>query len=34
MSTAKSFWKCNSMEGVELENAGGDGTAGSHWERS
>jgi leishmanolysin len=31
---ARQYYGCNSLQGVELENAGGSGTAGAHWERS
>ena len=27
------YFGCDSLEGVELENQGGPGTAGSHWEK-
>ena len=29
---AKRYFNCNSIEGIELEDQGGSGTAGSHWE--
>ena len=32
LGVAKKYYNCNSIEGVELENEGGTGTAGSHWE--
>jgi len=34
LNFAKHYFGCNSMSGVALENSGGSGTAGSHWERS
>ena len=30
---AKSYFKCPSITGVPLENNGGEGSAGSHWEK-
>jgi len=33
-SVGRSYFACHNLDGVGLENAGGDGTAGSHWERS
>ena len=32
MEVAKKYFNCPTMEGVELENQGGSGTADSHWE--
>ena len=32
INVAKQYFNCNDIIGVELENSGGDGTAGSHWE--
>ena len=32
LEVAKKYFACDSIEGVELENLGGEGTAGSHWE--
>ena len=32
LSVAKKYFNCDSLTGVELENQGGEGTAGSHWE--
>lgn len=32
LQVARNYYGCNNMTGVELENQGGDGTAGSHWE--
>ena len=32
LEVAKKYFNCNDIEGVELENYGGDGTTGSHWE--
>ena len=32
VNTAKKYFNCDNVIGVELENYGGDGTAGSHWE--
>ena len=32
MQVAKKYFNCDSLKGVELENQGGSGTAGSHWE--
>ena len=34
LEVAKNYFSCGSIEGVELENQGGDGSAGSHWERT
>ena len=31
---AKSFFGCSSVAGIPLENDGGDGSAGSHWEKT
>ena len=31
---AKSHFGCNSLEGVPIENGGGDGSADSHWEKT
>ena len=30
---AREYFDCNNLTGVELENQGGSGTQGSHWER-
>ena len=32
LSVAKKYFNCNEIEGIELEDFGGDGTTGSHWE--
>ena len=32
IQVAKKYFNCDSIEGVELENIGGEGTVGSHWE--
>ena len=32
VNTAKKYFNCNNIIGVELENYGDEGTAGSHWE--
>ena len=32
LEVAKKYYNCDSLTGVELEDQGGDGTAGSHWE--
>ena len=32
VEVAKKYYNCDSIKGVELEDYGGDGTAGSHWE--
>lgn len=32
VKTAKSYFGCDSLEGLELEDQGGSGTAGSHWD--
>ena len=32
LETAREHFGCQSLEGVELEDQGGDGSAGSHWE--
>ena len=32
VEVAKKYFNCNTIEGVELENYGSSGTAGSHWE--
>ena len=32
LEVAKKYYNCDDIEGVELENEGGTGTAGSHWE--
>ena len=32
LEKAKKYFNCETLEGVELENQGGEGTAGSHWE--
>ena len=32
LEVAKKYYNCDTLEGVELENQGGNGTAGSHWE--
>lgn len=34
METGQLYFACTSLTGVGLENGGGSGTAGSHWERS
>ena len=30
---ARSHFGCDTLEGAEIENQGGSGTAGSHWEK-
>ena len=30
---AREHFNCNTLDGVELENQGSSGTAGSHWEK-
>ena len=32
VQTARKYFNCDSIEGVELEESGGSGTVGSHWE--
>jgi len=32
VETAKKYFGCSTLQGVELEDNGGEGTAGSHWE--
>ena len=32
LRVAKKYFNCDTLTGVELENQGGEGTAGSHWE--
>ena len=32
LEVAKKYFNCETIDGVELENYGGEGTAGSHWE--
>ena len=32
LKVARKYFNCNSLDGVQLENSGGDGTFGSHWE--
>ena len=32
IQVAKKYFNCSNIEGVELENYSGEGTAGSHWE--
>ena len=32
LEVAKKYYNCSDINGVELEESGGDGTAGSHWE--
>ena len=32
IETAKKYFNCDRIDGIELENQGGGGTAGSHWE--
>ena len=32
LEVARKYFNCPTIEGVELENYGDDGTAGSHWE--
>ena len=32
LEVAKKYFNCPSLDGVELENQGGEGTAGAHWE--
>jgi hypothetical protein len=34
LETAKNYFKCPTMVGVELENDGGNGSAEAHWERT
>ena len=33
LKKAREFFGCPNLNGVELENQGGQGTAGSHWEK-
>ena len=32
VNVARKYFNCKTLEGVELENQGGEGTSGSHWE--
>ena len=32
LNVAKKYYNCDNVEGIELEEYGGEGTAGSHWE--
>ena len=32
LEVAKKYYNCSDIDGIELENSGGSGTAGSHWE--
>ena len=32
LEVAKNYYKCQDIDGIELEDYGGDGTTGSHWE--
>ena len=32
LKVAKKYFNCSDIQGIELENYGGDGTVGSHWE--
>lgn len=32
VKTARDYFGCSSLEGLELEDQGGSGTAGSHWD--
>ena len=32
ISVAKKYFNCNNIKGVQLEEYGGNGTFGSHWE--
>ena len=32
LEVAKKYFNCSDIQGIELENYGGEGTAGSHWE--
>jgi len=34
LATGREHFGCSTLQGVGLENAGGSGTAGAHWERS
>lgn len=33
LQTARDYYKCDSLEGLPMENQGGSGSFGSHWER-
>jgi hypothetical protein len=34
LNFARTFYNCPTLEGVPLENQGGSGSAGSHWEKA
>jgi proprotein convertase subtilisin/kexin type 5 len=34
VATAKKYYNCPTVDGMELENEGGSGSRGSHWEKS
>jgi leishmanolysin len=34
LATAREYYNCSSIEGMQLENEGGEGSAGSHWEKT
>ena len=34
LDTARKYYSCSTLEGMQLENGGGSGTAGSHWEKT
>ena len=34
LETARKYFNCPSINGVEIENEGGSGSAGAHWERA
>ena len=34
LETARNYFNCPTIDGVEIENEGGSGSAGAHWERA
>ena len=34
LETARKYFGCTTINGVEIENEGGSGSAGAHWERA
>lgn len=34
LATARKYYNCNTLTGMQLENQGGAGSLGSHWERT
>ena len=34
LETARNYFQCSTISGVEIENEGGSGSAGAHWERT